>query len=193
MTAHISKVVSTCFGILRQLRSVGRSLPPEMPSINLFKHSYSLEWITATLLLLEYRSDRPIVFKPSSKRLFVSLVALASSITSPLFSPVLPCSPLVSPVLRDAGSRAYQIQAVLAGLNKMAQSYLKLLSSASSRSRLRSLQSGDVLIPISHSQSGDSAVPRAWNNLPVEIKTSDSLVNFKKLLKTHFFKISYNL
>ena len=85
MTNHISRVVSTYSGILRQLRSVGRSLRV-MPSVNLSTHSYCLEWTTVTLRSPIYRRGLLIVFRPSSMLPLISSVVLASSITSRLFS-----------------------------------------------------------------------------------------------------------
>ena len=38
-----------------------------------------------------------------------------------------------------------------------------------------------------------SAGPKLWNSLPLEIRTPQTVLIFKKLLKTHLFKISYNL
>ena len=38
-----------------------------------------------------------------------------------------------------------------------------------------------------------SAGPRLWNTLLFELQTAPSVSNFKKLLKTHLFKICYNL
>ena len=38
-----------------------------------------------------------------------------------------------------------------------------------------------------------SAGPRLWNSLPLELQTASSVPNFKKLLKTHLFKVCYNL
>ena len=35
--------------------------------------------------------------------------------------------------------------------------------------------------------------PRLYNSLPIEIKNADGLDNFKKLLKTHFFRKAYDL
>ena len=37
-----------------------------------------------------------------------------------------------------------------------------------------------------------AAAPRQWNALPEHIKTAESVVSFKKLLKTHLFKQSFN-
>ena len=38
-----------------------------------------------------------------------------------------------------------------------------------------------------------SAGPRLWNSLPIELRTAPPVSIFKKLLKTHLFKICYNL
>ena len=38
-----------------------------------------------------------------------------------------------------------------------------------------------------------SAGPMLWNSLPLELQTAPSESNFKKLLKTHLFKICYSL
>ena len=38
-----------------------------------------------------------------------------------------------------------------------------------------------------------SAGPTLWNSLTLELQTAPSVSNFKKLLKTHLFKICYNL
>jgi hypothetical protein len=36
-------------------------------------------------------------------------------------------------------------------------------------------------------------IPAIWNVLPQEIRNISSFSNFKKELKTHLFKIAYNL
>ena len=37
-----------------------------------------------------------------------------------------------------------------------------------------------------------SAAPTVWNNLPEHVKSADNIDNFKKLLKTHLFSITYS-
>ncbi len=39
----------------------------------------------------------------------------------------------------------------------------------------------------------ENGAPILWNNLPVEIRTTETLSSFKKLLKTHLFRKSYTL
>jgi len=35
------------------------------------------------------------------------------------------------------------------------------------------------------------AAPRLWNALPLTVRAAPTLASFKKLLKTHLFKIAY--
>jgi hypothetical protein len=35
--------------------------------------------------------------------------------------------------------------------------------------------------------------PKLWNNLPSEIKNAESVDSFKRLLKTHLFKVAYDV
>ena len=52
-------------------------------------------------------------------------------------------------------------------------------------------------VPFTHKKYGDRAFsvagPRLWNALPISLKTAPSVNAFKKSLKTHLFKIAYNV
>ena len=37
------------------------------------------------------------------------------------------------------------------------------------------------------------AAPALWNNLPVSIRSSNSLLDFRRQLKTYFFRLAYNV
>ena len=50
-----------------------------------------------------------------------------------------------------------------------------------------------VHILLSHSQSFSCAGPALWNSLPETMRLADSLNTFKSQLKTHYFKLAYNL
>ena len=82
--------------------------------------------------------------------------------------------------------------------NNLAPQYLSdLLQSRPSSRPLRSSQSDNMYTAyFKNSQcqlsSFSSAGPRAWNALPVTIKTGQLLDTFKTLLKTYLFNISYN-
>jgi len=59
------------------------------------------------------------------------------------------------------------------------------------RSRLRSAAHGDLRIPRSKTNFGDHAcavaVPASWNRLPVTIRSSDTLQNFKNKIESSLF------
>ena len=82
--------------------------------------------------------------------------------------------------------------------NNLAPWYLSdLLQSRPSSRLLQSSQSDNIYAAyFKNSQcqlsSFSSAGPRAWNTLPMAIKTAQLLDTFKTLLKTHLFNISYN-
>ena len=40
-------------------------------------------------------------------------------------------------------------------------------------------------------QSFAAAAPKLWNDLPVNIRTTTSIVSFRSSLKTHLFKLAY--
>jgi len=88
-------------------------------------------------------------------------------------------------------------------LNGVAPQYLseliQPLSDVVSRRRLRTASTAEVLVPVSpatrRSTIGDRAVavagPRAWNNLPVDLRLSRTFSAFKTHLKSHLFNISF--
>ena len=59
---------------------------------------------------------------------------------------------------------------------------------------LRSANNDDLQVPSTSSRYGDRAfavsAPRLWNALPCELKIT-SLISFKRLLKTHLFRMAY--
>ena len=60
---------------------------------------------------------------------------------------------------------------------------------------LRSANNNDLQVPSTSSRYGDrtfaASAPRLWNALPRELKIATSLISFKRLLKTHLFRIAY--
>ena len=82
--------------------------------------------------------------------------------------------------------------------NNLTPPYLSdLLQSRPSSRLLQSSQSDNIYVAyFKNSQcqlsSFSSAGPRAWNTLPMAIKTAKLLDTFKTLLNTHLFNIAYN-
>jgi len=52
-------------------------------------------------------------------------------------------------------------------------------------------------VPRTYSQFGDRRLSvmgsKLWNNLPAQIRDSESVSQFKSQLKTHLFKLAYDL
>ena len=65
------------------------------------------------------------------------------------------------------------------------------------RSTLRSASHHALIVQSSHRQFGNHAFsvagPRAWNSLPVELKTITDTTQFKRELKTHSFTTAYDV
>lgn len=84
-------------------------------------------------------------------------------------------------------------------LNGSSPVYISELLSYSNPNRLlRSSNKCLLQVPASRTSShGDRAfsisAPRLWNTLPLDIKKAESVQTFKKLLKTHLFKIYFNV
>jgi len=85
-------------------------------------------------------------------------------------------------------------------MNGPAPSYIKELcvpvTTVATRSALRSAARGDLIVPRTRRQLGNRAFsvagPTAWNSLPRDIRTAQTISTFKNLLKTHLFSSSYN-
>jgi hypothetical protein len=88
---------------------------------------------------------------------------------------------------------------VFKSLNNQAPSYLSELfhpiSNIPQRSTLRSATTLDLDIPRTRLHFGERAFSvagaREWNNLPSDIRSFSDIHLFKRLLKTHFFKIAF--
>jgi hypothetical protein len=63
------------------------------------------------------------------------------------------------------------------------------------RATLRSAKHHDLVLQSSRRKLGDRAFsvagPRAWNALPIELKTVSDTLSFKRKLKTFLFTIAY--
>ncbi len=193
MRSHVAKTVSTCFAILRQLRSIRRSVSrPVLQSLVVSLVLSRLDYGNATL------AGIPAYL---TKRLQSVLNAAARLIySSSRFNHV-------SPLLRQlhwlkATERIEFKLAVLAFrcLQGLAPLYLadELCRSADleSHRRLRSASSSQLIVRRTRlSTVGDRAFPvaaaRLWNSLPQHVTTAVSLPVFKTRLKTYLFSHSF--
>jgi len=74
---------------------------------------------------------------------------------------------------------------------------VQLAAARQSRSDLRSLTTSAYLLPQLKTKFGERAFshadPSTWNALPTHIRDNLSLNSFRKLLKTHFFSLAFNV
>jgi hypothetical protein len=70
-----------------------------------------------------------------------------------------------------------------------------LMSSVGRRSGLRSADTLTLVVPRTHLSFIDRAFsvagPRAWNSLPLHVRSAQSMYTFRKLLKTYLFQRVY--
>lgn len=88
---------------------------------------------------------------------------------------------------------------VYKGLNGFAPSYITDLLSYKDYSRkLRSASQNHLVVSRTNTKTyGDRAFsiagPKLWNGLPLRLRESTSVNSFKGALKTHLFRLAYNL
>ena len=193
MRTHILKTVSGCFAVLRQLRSIRRSVSPQVMTSLVVSLVFSrLDYGCATLVGLPHHlMDRLQSVMNAAARL-VHCSSKFDHIT-----------PILRELhwLRDPERITFRL-AVLAYCcqHGIGPSYLAAdlhrVADVESRQRLRSASSAALVVPrTSNPTIGDRsfqvAAARAWNSLPPLVTSSSSLPVFRRLLKTELFKRSY--
>ena len=193
MRSHVSRTVSTCFAVLRQLRSIRRSVPRSV-----------VQSLVTSLVLsrLDYGNATLAGIPQHLLRRLQSVMNAAARLiySSSRFEPI-------TPLLRQlhwlkAKERIDFKLAVLVFkcVHGSAPPYLadELSRPADSqaRCRLRSASSHTLLVRRTRlSTVGDRSFPvaasRVWNNLPQHVISSPSLQVFKNRLKTHLFSSSF--
>jgi len=192
MQAHVNKTVSSCFAILRQIRSIRRSVSkPVLQSLVVSMVLTRLDYGSATLAGL---SDTLLDRLQSVLHAAARLIHSARKYDH------------ITPLLRDLhwlrvperiayrlAVYAYRCQ------HYIAPSYLssELIRVADAHSRrLRSSNTAALVIPrTNHRTIGDRAFPVAaamvWNNLSPVVLSAPSLPAFRRSLKTELFLRSY--
>jgi hypothetical protein len=193
MATHVSRTVSSCFAVLRQIRSIRRSVSrPVLTSLVVSLVLPRLDYCNATLAGLpgHLMSRLQSVLNAAAR-----LVYSARKYDH------------VTPLLRDLHWLRIQqrIEFKLAALvycclHGLAPSYLttefQRVSDIDSRRRLRSASTVALVVPMTRLTSiGDRAFPvvaaRVWNSLPPHVTSSPSLSSFKRALKTELFIRSF--
>ena len=193
MRTHISRMVSSCFAVLRQIRSIRRCVTrPILKTLVAALVLTKLDYGCATLAGL------PAV---QLNRLQSVLNAAARLVFGRRkFDHV-------TPLLRELhwlrvperitfrlATLAYKCQHDTAPHYLAAQ--LQRVADMESRQRLRSASSVTLFVPrTTHLTIGDRAfsvaAARAWNSLPLTLQSSESLDIFRRHLKTELFSRSF--
>ena len=192
MRSHITHVAASCFSAMRQIRTIRKSLPPS-----------ALEMLVTSLVhsRLDYCN---VVFAglPSCDMRRLQSV-LNSSIRLVTGARKFDH---VTLLLRDhhwlpmAERVEYKLcTLIFRCIQGIAPSYLadsvRLTSSIGRRNGLRSAETLTLDVPRTRLSFGDRAFvvagPRAWNNLPLHVRSAQSISAFRKLLKTHLFSRAY--
>ena len=192
MTEHITRTVSSCFGILRQLKMI-RHFIPQTSFISLI--------VQLILSRIDYCNVALIGLpKQQIDRLQLVINAAARLISNTPYHHDI--TPVLSDLhwLRVPERIEYKICLLMfKSINGLAPCYLsdniELVSSQQSRRKLRSSSSMDVLVPATKTKMGDRsfavAGANAWNKLPSTLRDSPTLDIFKTRLKTHLFTRSF--
>ena len=193
MRTHVAKTVSTCFAVLRQLRSIRRSVTqPVMQSLVVALVLTRLDYGNATLAGLPSKTmDKLQSVLNAAARLIYS---------SRKFDHV---TPLLRELhwLRFPERVDYKLAVlVFKCMNGLAPPYLtseiRRVADDENRRRLRSASTAQLLVPrVQRSTIGGRAFPVAaayvWNGLSPRVTSSSTLTAFKKHLKSELFARCY--
>jgi hypothetical protein len=188
MRDHVTRLTSTCFGVLRQIRCIRRNLSRRALAMLVTCFVFvRLDYCNATFIGLPHCDLNRI---QAVQNAAVRLVAGASRFDH------------VTPLLRERHWLPVHLRVVY----KMAVIVYKCLAATSAdyltaltrppvsttTLRLRSADTRCLHVPRTRTGYGDRAFsvagPRLWNSLPDSVKSASSLGTFKQRLKTHLFR-----
>ena len=188
MRDHVSRLTSTCFGVLRQIRCIRRNLTRRSLAVLVTCFVFvRLDYCNATLVDLPRCELNRL---QAVQNAAVRLVAGASRFDH------------VTPLLRER----HWLPVHLRVTYKLAVMVFKCLAAttadyltafthppeSATSLRLRSANVRQLHVPRTRTAYGDRAFavagPRLWNSLPESVKCVTSLCTFKQRLKTHLFR-----
>lgn len=193
MRTHVTKIAAGCFAVLRQLRSIRRSVSRSvMTTLVVSLVLTRLDYGSATLFGIPgCLMERLQSVQNAAARLIHSARKYDH----------------VTPLLRDlhwlrireritfrVAVLAYKCQHDIAPPYLAAS--IQRVADIESRRRLRSASSASLAVPSTfHVTIGDRAFPvaaaKAWNSLPPSVTSAPSLYIFRRRLKTELFSRSY--
>ena len=196
MRSHVQRTVAGCFAILRQLRSIRRSVPSSV---------FQTLVVALVLSRLDYVNATMLVGLPANllNRLQSVINSAARSVAGLRRSDHITDTLASFHWLRAPERIKFKLAAIVyRGIHGTAPRYLSdyhllhRVSDITSRRRLRSSTSSELVIPLSRlvtvaDRPFAVADPRLWNTLPEDITSASSLLVFRRKLKTHLFRQSY--
>jgi len=193
MRTHISRTVSSCFAVLRQIRSIRRSVNRSvLQSLVVALVLTRLDYGCTTLAgLPAVQLDRLQAVLHAAARLIFA--ARKFDHVTPLLKE-LHWLRVPERITFRLAMLAYRCQHNIAPHYLACQ--LQRVASVKSRQRLRSASTAALIVPrTAHSTIGNRAfsvaAALAWNSLPSSVQSSDSLAVFRRTLKTVLFHRSY--
>lgn len=192
MKTHVSRVARACFYHLRRLRSVRRQLGQEITArlVSAFVLS-RLDYCNAVLAELPASTLAPLQRVIHAAARLVFDLKPRDHVTAALKA--LHWLPI---------KQRIQFKLCLLvhlAINGRAPTYIRDLitttASMSGRASNRSASNNDIVKQSTRLKLGERAFsvagPRAWNQLPTELKTTTNTATFKRKLKTFLFSIAY--
>jgi hypothetical protein len=188
MRDHVSRLTSTCFGVLRQIRCIRRNLTRRSLAMLVTCFVFvRLDYCNATLVGLPRCELNRL---QAVQNAAVRLVAGASRFDH------------VTPLLRERHWLPVHLRVtyklavmVFKSLAATTADYLTTFThppESATSLRLRSANTRQLHVPRTRTAYGDRAFavagPRLWNSLPDSVKCVTSLCTFKQRLKTHLFR-----
>ena len=192
MRDHVSRTVSRCFGALRQLRSVRQQIPlPVFQSLVTPLILSRLDYGNVALIGSSQDQLRRLQAVQNSAARLVFNLRRRDHISDALLS--LHWLKVRERIDHKLLTMTYRV------LHGSAPTYLDVfhrVANHAGRQRLRSAQSNKLLVPrtklvTTGQRSFPVAGAKAWNCLPRDIASIESLFVFRKRLKTHLFCCSY--
>ena len=193
MKSHIHRTAGSCFSVLRQLRSVRRSVPADVFQmlvgslvISRLDYCNSLLAGVPCTLLRQLQSVMNAAARTVAGLRRYDHISLTLAGLHWLRAPervVFKIAVLVYRCLHGTAPR-YLV------------SSLRQVADMPNRRRLRSSSTLRLDVPSTRLKTvGDRAfrvvAARVWNSLPDDVMAAQSLVDFRRRLKTHLFRVSY--
>jgi hypothetical protein len=189
MLSHVHNTVSKCFAVLRQLRSIRRSVP-----------ALAYQTLIVSLVPTKLNYGNAVLFGLLAhliRRFQSAMNAAARSIANLRLSEHITTTLAGLHWLRVSERNDFKLATMTSrSLHGAAPSYLSCdlcrLADIPSRRRLRSSASNALDVPPTRLSSvGDRmfavAASCLWNNLPATVTSASSLPVFRRLLKTRLF------